>query len=891
MNWRQRESDDLSEEIEQHIAERAEELIREGVSAKQAFQTARKEFGNVTLVREQSREIWGGQFVEALLSDLRYAVRQLRKAPGFALAMVLTLALAIGANTAIFSVVRAVLLKPLPYKESARLLCVWHGDAGSYSWYTFSYPRFIFFQRGVTDVAELAAYDDEIVTLTDRREPVRLEGGRVSANFFPLLGIKPELGRVFLPSEDRHGATAIVLLSDRLWRERYHADRKVIGQTVGIDGEDSTIIGVVPREFQFQGGPIDVWRSRIVDTRTFAPSSVQLGASYLTVVARLHPGVALSQLQARLTVANAQYSAENPGNSDVLGPVSADFLQRKLFARMHETLLVLWGAVICLLAIACANVANLVLARSIVRSRDIRVRFALGASRWRITQQLITENVFLALCSMFAALPLSLWGMRALSAAFDLTSPALPAVRLDLGVMLFSIGLATTVGVAFGLMPMWTFLRGEMQTGVGREGRSFSASKWSTQFRNGIVAAQVALCLMLLAAAGLLTQSFVRMSTMNTGLRADHILISSLDLMPSRYDLWRKRSNFYDEVLQRVETIPGVRGAAIASRMDLVGSGLGYLIQVDGSPKLGSENPSARGRSVSPTYFNLVGIPLLRGRMFTEHDTSSSTPVMVVNEAFARKYFPGTDPIGRHVTYSTDRISCQVVGVVGNVRSGLQDTGVEDELYLPLSQRPWLVAKLLVRTNAFRGIAATIRNRVQSVDPGQAVADSVPLEQEISREMGRPRTTMLVVMLFALSALLLAAVGIYGVIAYSVAQRRKEIGIRMALGANSNRVRALVFGQTARLLVIGMLIGLPLAMMLSRLYVSLLFAVEPSDPATFACVDSSAARRKLFGDVSTGHSRCEDRSGGCAANRLSAIADHFLRRKSVLAAHLLGNFG
>lgn len=832
-NKRQREAEALAEEIEQHIAEKAEELMREGVPDRGAFLKAKKEFGNVTLVREQSRRIWGGQIWDALGGDFRYAIRQLRKSPAYAVVLVLTLALAIGANTAIYSVVRAVLLKPLPYRDAAQLMCVWHGESQSYSWYTFSYPRFLFFQRNLQEIADLAAYDDETVTLTDRGNPLRIEGGRVSANFFSLLGVTPELGRGFLPGEDRHEAPAVLLLSDHLWRERYHADPRILGKAVNIDGEESTVIGIVPADFQFQGGPIDVWRSRIVDTRTFAPVSVRQGAGYLTIVARLQPTVSVSQFRARLTVTSGQYVAENPGNSDIVGPVSADSLQVKLFARVHEVLLVLWGTVICLLAIACANVANLVLTRAIGRSRDIRVRFALGASRWRVAQQLITENVVLSLCSVLLALPFSLWGMRTLTAALDLTSRSISPVCLDSGVMLFSVGIAGAVGVAFGLMPMLTFSRPEIHGRIGREERGFSVSKWSTQLRNGIVTAQLALCLVLLAAAGLLTQSFVRMSNMNSGLRTDHILISSLDLMPTRYSIPRKRVDFYNEVLERVETIPGVRGAAIASRVNLIGSGLGYLIQVEGSPNLGSENPTARGRSVSPNYFNLMGIPLLRGRTFDEHDTWLSTPVAIVNEAFVRKYFHGTDPIGRHVTYSTDRINCQIVGVVRDVRSGVQETDVDEEIFLPLTQRPWLVAKLLVRTANPREIAATIRDRVQSVDREQAVAQSVPFEEVISEQLDRPRTTTLVVAIFALSALLLAAVGVYGVIAYSVAQRRKEIGIRMALGADSHRVRALIFRQTIRLLALGFLIGIPLAAMVNRLYIGLLFAVKPSDPATF----------------------------------------------------------
>lgn len=773
-----------------------------------------------------------------MLRDFRYALRQLRHSPAFTIAVLLTLAVAIGANTAMFSVIRAVLLQPLPYKDPGRLLCVWHSDAPDYTWYTFSYPRFLYFQQQLSDLAETAAYDDEIVTLTYRAEPVRLEGGRVSANFFSLLGVKPAIGRAFLPNEDRHGATPVALLSDRLWRTRYHADLHIVGRTVAIDSEDFTIIGVMPRDFQFLGVPVDVWRSRIVDTRTFAPTSVQSGASYLTVIARRNPGVTLAQVQAKLNVITNRYTHDNPGNSDLTESVHAASLQEKVFAGVHLTLLVLWGAVGCLLVIACANVANLVLARSTGRYREISVRFALGASQFHIARQLIVENVFLALCSIVVSLPISLWGMHSLVSILRRTSAAVPDVQLDFGVMLFTFGVAAAIGIIVGLMPLWLLRRGDSQAGVRSQERGFSSSKWSRQFRNGIAAVQIALCVVLLSAAGLLIESFVRMSGMSTGVHTEHVLLFPLDLMPDKYASWQQRTNFYDDVLRRVQTIPGLSKAAIASRVDLVGSGLHYLVQVEGQPDLGPRNPDARGRSVTPEYFRLLGIPLLSGRLFDQHDTAQSARVAIINEAFAKKFFPGVNPIGKHITYSTDRIYCEVVGVAGNVRASVQATGVDQQIYLPLSQRPWLVATLLMRARSLTGIPAAIRERVRAADPDQAIGEITPMNQVIANRLGRPRSTTSLVAIFAFSALFLATVGIYGVIAYSVAQRKKEIGIRMALGANAYSVRGLVFRQTFSILALGLLAGLPAAAMLGRLYSSLLFEVQPGDPMALAATGS-----------------------------------------------------
>lgn len=762
--------------------------------------------------------------------DLRYALRQLRHSRAFAIAVVLTLAVAIAANTAMFSVVRAVLLQPLPYANPSRLLCIWHSDAPDYTWYTFSYPRFQYFQRQLSDLAQLAAYDDEIVTLTHHGDALRLEGGRVSANFFPLLGVTPAIGRSFLPSEDRHGAIPVAILSDALWRKLYNADRNIIGKTITIDSEEFSVIGVMPRNFQFLGVPIDVWRSRMVDTRTFAPTSVQLGASYLTIVARLNRGATLQQMQAKLGVVSEQYAHDNPGNSDLTGAVHAASLQEKIFANVHLQLLVLWAAVGCLLLIACANVANLVLARSAARYREIGVRLALGASGFHIARQLVVENAFLAVCSVFVSLPLSLWGMRSLLALFRRTSPAIPDVNLDFALMLFTLGVAVAVGITVALFPLWLLHRGDAQLGIRSQERGFSSSKWSARFRNSVVAVQIALSLVLLSAAGVLIESLLRMSGMSTGVYTEHVLLTPLDLMPEKYDSWQKRVNFYDDVLRRIQSIPGLNGAAISSRVDLVASGLGYMIQTEGQPDLGVKSPSARGRSVTPDYFRILGISLLSGRLFNEHDNTDSARVAIINEALAKKYFPDTNPIGKHITYSTDRIRCEIVGVVSNVRVSLQSTGADDQIYLPLAQRPWLVATLMVRANKMQGMAAAIRERIRAADPEQAVADVRPMEQIVANRLGRPRSTTSLVSVFACSALFLAAIGIYGVIAYSVAQRQKEIGIRMALGADSRDVRGLVFRQTFGILATGLLVGLPASVMLGRLYESLLFDVKPGDP-------------------------------------------------------------
>ena len=659
--------------------------------------------------------------LEDALADLRHAARQLRQSPAFTAAAVATLALGIGANSAIYSVIDAALLRPLPYHDPKRLIMAWSGEPGEATFYSFSYPRFQYFRERAREFTDLAAYDDEIVNYTDGDVPERLEGGRVSANFFSVLGTAPALGRGFLPEEDRPGAPPVALLSDSYWRKRYRADPGVLGRTVRVDADEFTIVGVLPPGFQFRNVPVDIWRTRMVDTRTFAPESVRLGASYLTIVGRLRGDIPLRQAQAQLGAIDDGYRRDYRGNSDVARPVYADLLEQELYANVRRPLVMLWGAVACLLLIACANVANLVLARAAARSRELAVRMALGANRVRIARQLIAEGVALSVCGAAASLPVAAWSMRLLSATIRRTMSRIPDAHLDFRMIAATFAVAAAVGIAVGLAPVFLLMRGALEGGLNAGGlnaggRALSASAWSIRFREAIVAGEVALCLVLLTAAALLAQSFVRMSAKNTGLRAAGVTIVHLDLMPDRYQTWEARGRFYDEVLRRVIALPGVTDAAITSRIDLAQHGLGYMVQIEGAPDLGPRNPGALGRSVSPGYFRTLGISLARGRTFSDRDSVAAARVMMVNETFAKRFFPGQDPVGKHVTYSTDRIQCEVVGMVRDVRSAITEEEAEPTIYLPLEQRPWLVAHLLVRTNGPAAAMPAIRAGVQAAD-------------------------------------------------------------------------------------------------------------------------------------------------------------------------------
>lgn len=827
---------EFSDEIRAHLEEKAEELMARGMPREDAWHAARREFGNLTHAEERSREVWRWSLLDDAVADVRYALRQLAKAPGFTVAAVATLALGIGANTAMYSVIDAALVRPLEFSEPERLLMLWTGEAGDVWSYSFSYPRFRLFEERARGFADVAVYDDEVVTVTGAGSPERLTGGRVSANFFAVLGVSPVLGRGFREEEDRHGAPAVALISHEYWQRRYHGDAGVLGRGLRVDAEEAVIIGVLPAGFRLRTEAIDIWRTRMIDTRTFAPESVRLGAQYLIAIARLRPGVTPAQARSKLSAIDAQYKKDNAGNSDVTQRIQAEPLEQEMYVNARTPLLVLWGAVGGLLLLACANVANLVLARSLARHREIALRMALGAPGSRIVCQLITEGVLLAALGGVAALPVAWWSLAALAAMVRETISSIPEPHLNAPVLASAFALAAAIGVAFGLSPAWWLLRSKPEHALRTSGRSVTAGGWSIRAREAIVALEVALSMAMLAAGALLAQSFVRMTSMETGVHTSGVVHVPLDLMPDLYQAPEARGRFYDEVLRRASALPGVRSAAVSSRVDLLQHGLGYMIRLEGRPDLGPRNPGSRGRSVSPAYFDTLGIRLLRGRVFSERDSVNAPRVVIVNEAFAKLHYPGVDAVGRHVVYSTDRVDCEIVGVVRDVRASLAETGAEPTMYLPLAQRPWLVAHLLIRPSGPPVAAETIRKQVQAADPEQAVGQPRLLDDMLADRLGQPRTTMSAVAAFALVALLLAGIGIYGVSAYAVTQRSREIGIRITLGAGQEQVRALVFRRTLAVLLVGLAAGVPLAIAMGRLYAGLLFGVRPAEPVTLAAV-------------------------------------------------------
>jgi putative ABC transport system permease protein len=572
---------------------------------------------------------------------------------------------------------------------------------------------------------------------------------------------------------------------------------------------------VLPSGFQFLGENVEVWRSRLADSGTFFPSSVRRGAQFLTVIGRLKHGVGIRQAQASLDVLAARYRQDNPGNDDLDEPVYVKPLQEQMVSGLRLNLFLTWGAVSCLLLNACANIANLLLARASARIKEIAVRLAIGATRERIARQLLTEGVLISVCGGALGLLVAQWGARVLAATIHQTSHQAPEARIDATVVAFTLVVSVIVGLGFGLAPSIAALRKDLR-------------RPRVHPQNVLVTAEIALSLVLLVSAGLLMQSFVRMRGMATGIRSDQVSILWLILNPHRYENFPERAAFYDEILRRVRALPGVSSAAIASRVDVMQPGdVGLDTVIPGSQL----QASSRGRSISPDYLSLMGIPLLAGRDFTEHDSTSSHKVMLVNQSFARRFFPDQDPIGKHVTVSSS--AWEIVGVTGDVRLSLQSAGASEEFYLPLAQAPRGTARLLIRSTA---PLSAVRHEVQAIDPDQAVAQMRPLNDALDDSLNQPRSMMSIFSIFAAAALLLAAMGVYGVMACGVAQRRREIGIRIALGARAGDVRRMVIRQSMRLVLTGVALGIPVAIAVGRLYSSLLFGVKSGDPLTLIAV-------------------------------------------------------
>ena len=842
MRWRKRMLEELDQDIRDHIERETQDNIGRGMSPEEARFTAMRKFGNVTLVKEETRAMWSFVWLEQLLQDTRFGIRMLRKSAGFTAVAVLTLALGIGASTSIFSVVNAVLLADLPYKDPGRLAMIWGMNAHRESNESPVSPGdyFEWKQKGSSFQDIAASYDNE-VTLTGTGNPQFLIGYDFSANYFSILGVAPELGRTFAAEEDRPGAPKVVVLSDKLWRSTFQADPAILGKPITLDGEPYSVIGVMPRGFDYPPG-VQLWMPIALPDS----AASDYHHHYIRVMGRLKPGVSVAQAQAQMTTLAVQIGVEQP-TTDAGNGVTITPLRRQLAGDIQTPLCVLLGAVGFVLLIACANVASLLLARATSRHKEIAACAALGASRGRLLRKFLTESLLLGLAGGALGIAAAWWCTRFLVSIFpnDIANLSIPRVEnIPINVPVLSFALAATIltGLLFGVVPAMQSARADPADVLKESGRGATPGSRSAGLRRVLVVAQIALSLVLLAGAGLLIESFERVARGNLGFRPDRVLGVEVFLAANRYPENQpdKLRAFVRDVLQRMESLPGVQSVGAASTLPLTGFWGETSLLVEGQPlpKPG-ETANADNRFVTPGYFSTMRIPLLRGRDFTDADGDGSRRVALVDETLARRYLGGGSPVGKRLNLGTPEKPewWEVVGEVGNVKTfGLERPDLPT-LYRPYAQLPaGLVAFAIRTTGDPAALLKSAEQEVWEVDKDQPIFQALPMNALAAQSVALRRVSTLLLAGFAALALVLAAVGIYGVTAFSVAQRTHEIGTRMALGAEPKDILRLVLGQGARLALFGVTIGVFTALVLTRFMASILFGVSASDPLTFASV-------------------------------------------------------
>ena len=789
--------------------------------------------------------------MEKLRQDIHYAVRRLLKSPGFTLICVLTLGLGIGANAAIFSVVHGVLLTPLPYPESTRLVGVYHHVEGKRI--VMSGPNFIDVRDNAKTLENAAASTRARVILTGQGDPVRLTGARVSASLFDVLRVRPELGRTFHADEDTPGKTNVVVLSHALWQQRFGSDPSVIGRMIQIDGTPTEVIGVMPAGFSYPAD-MQAWFPLKYDENFV---SKQRGAWYLQVIARLRPGVTPEQSAAEVEAIGRNLARQYPEVDGNVGMTTFPLLEA-MVGDVRPSVLVLLAAVGFVLLIACANVANLLLARAATRESEMAVRAALGAGRGRLLRQLLTESIILSIVGAGVGLLLAVWGVAFLIELRPQGIPRLGDVHVDSAVILFTAGVAILTGLLFGAVPALHATRDSVAGSLKEAGRGAMGTRAGARVRSVLVVAELALALMLLVGAGLLLRSFIRLQAVDPGFRPDQTLTFELTFPDGRYDDDNETRivSFFDQLLPRLKALPGVRSTGAVMALPLSGANFNIGFEVEGRPPVAAANqPSMEMRVATPGYFSAIGIPLKRGRLFTEDDRPGSTPVLLLTESAAREFFPREDPIGKRIKIGWGKrvhgqrmmAGGEVVGIVGDVKeAGLAEPDAP-QLYLPLRQWPVQSMAVVVRTATQpSSLADAAADQVHTVDPALPVSNVRPLSEIISRSISQPRFYMTLLGVFAAVALVLAAIGIFGVLSYAVAQRTREIGIRMALGARERSVVTMVVRQAMYLVVAGVAIGTVAALLVSRTLSTMLFAVTATDPATFAGVAALLIAVALF---------------------------------------------
>ncbi|MDX6613047.1 MAG: putative transport system permease protein [Blastocatellia bacterium] len=782
--------------------------------------------------------------MDNLIKDIRYGIRSLLKRPGFAAIAILTLALGIGANTAIFSVVNAVLLRPLPFADPDRLVMIW--EDASFAGFARNTPapaNYVDVKNQNQVFSDMAAMDMRTFNLTGDGQPEKIEARGVTASFFPLLGVKPALGRWFVADEDKPGANRVAMITHSLWQQRYGGEANIIGRELSLNGEKYTVVGVMPAGFQFLDKNIGIWVPIAFTSEMLA----NRGRHYLIVVGRMKPGVTFAQADAEVRTIHQRIAHDNPETGNRVAGYALP-LRDQVSGDLRRPLFVLLVAVGFVLLIACANIANLLLSRAASRRREMAVRAALGAGRMRLMRQLLIESLLLAIVGCVCGLLLASWSFAFLQRLIPDSLAASTSLGLDLPVLGFTVLVTLLTAVLFGLAPAFQASRIDLNEALKQGGGRSGLNAGGNRLRSAMVVAEVALALVLLVGAGLLIQTFLKLRDQYSGLQAENVLTMRTVLSKSKYPEHPQRVSFYKQVLERVQALPGVVSAGYATTVPLAvkGGTNGFAIEGRTVEQLTSGGLAydANHRQVSADYLKTIGIPIQQGRGFTEADNEQSIPVGIINDTMARQYWPGENPLGKRIKLGdpgdTEIPWVTIVGVAGDVRQMGVDEPVKPEMYFPYQQgiEPFYAPRdLVIRTSVDPlSLVAAASNEIHQVDPDQPISNVRTMDQVLGEETASRRLGMTLLTIFAGLALLLATLGIYGVLAYFVVQHTQEIGVRMALGAQRRNILTLVLKKGMGLTLVGVAIGLGAAFTLTRLMASLLFGIGSTDPLTYAAI-------------------------------------------------------